>query len=74
MAKMPSSSVAPMVIRARPSPPTVTDLPVHWPLIKLPDITSQYVPAGRQVCGKLKEIKRSLETNKEIIVIYKNKT
>lgn len=39
-----------MLIKAFPSDPTVTDFPVHFPLDKLPEIMSQYVPAERQVC------------------------
>ena len=41
MAKMPSSSMLDRLIWARPSEPTVTDLPVHWPLTLEPEMTSQ---------------------------------
>ena len=48
-ATTPSSSVLDSEIKAFPSEPTVIDLPVHWLFTRSPEITSQYVPAGRHV-------------------------
>jgi hypothetical protein len=33
-----------------PSPPTVMLFPVHDPFSRFPEMMSQYVPAGREVC------------------------
>ena len=49
MAITPSSSVFDRLIAAFPSDPTTIDFPVHWPLIKSPEMMSQYVPAGKHV-------------------------